>query len=95
MSLLTLSSINFSKPLFKMFGFMVVPWTLFNRGPGIGIPGFLQLGFILLMIAAGLWRFRSVKAPISMRAQLVLLAYLAATLISNVVALFFIPHLLD
>ena len=85
MIFLFLAYFNLSKPLFTIFGFLAIPWAVFYANPGIGIPGVLQLGFILLVIGVRLWRLRSIKLPLSMRFQIVLINYLQATLISNVI----------
>ncbi len=88
---LFLAYFNLSKPLFAIFGFLAIPWAVFYAKPSIGLPGLLQLGFILLVIGVRLWRFRSKKPSLSMRFQIVLITYLQATLISNVIAFALIP----
>jgi hypothetical protein len=94
MIFLFLSSFNLLKPLFTLFGFLAIPCAVYYASPSIGLPGLLQLGFILLAVGVRLWRFRSMKLSLSMRFQVALITYLQATLISNVIAFALIPDLL-
>ncbi len=92
MSTMLFAYIHLSKIVFAVLYFAAVPWVILDEGPALGIHGCLQLGFILLAIVLSLWRYSKLSA--FERFQNSAIAYLAATLISNILAVMLIPHLL-
>jgi hypothetical protein len=72
--------------------FCLVPLTVIGEDPGFGVAALTQVSALLLTLAALLWL--SWSKPLPTITWRLVVGYLVVNSISNLCALFLIPHLL-